>query len=219
MHEGFNPYFILFCIPWYPFGMDAHLDHAAYTPGSIINVGINATNKTYRKVHNFFVHLIQVRFDSIWPFIREMKKNERLVFTFFRTWIMKLPTVYKGLLEQSERTYCKYGNLTQFMSEKGSKKHTFPYVYKSNAIYSPQEVTYIPDLKSTSILKERKLRGCDQNQKHTTCLGCQIKVPETPASDSSSIIIKIRHFIRVCKMINLRIRKSCVIKSIIQKFQ
>lgn len=78
-------------------------------------------------------------------------------------------------------------------------------------------MTYIPDLKSTSILKEKKLRGCDQNQKHTTCLGCQIKVPETSASDSSSIIIKIRHFIRVCKTINLRIRKSYVIKSIDSK--
>lgn len=60
-----------------------------------------------------------------------------------------------------------------------------------------QEVTYIPDLKSTSILREKKLRGCDKNQKHTTCLGCQITVPQTSPSDSSSVIIKIRHFIRV----------------------
>lgn len=41
------------------------------------------------------------------------------------------------------------------------------------------------------------MRGCGQNQKYPICLGCQVKVPHTSPSDSVSVIIKVRHFIRV----------------------
>lgn len=66
-----------------------------------------------------------------------------------------------------------------------------------------QEATYYSydqtrKTKSIVILSESEVRGCNQNQKHTLCLGCKIKVPQTSPSDSCSIIIKVRHFIRVC---------------------
>lgn len=54
---------------------------------------------------------------------------------------------------------------------------------------------------STVILDELEMRGCGQNQKYPICLGCQLQVPETSSSDSASMIIKIRHFIRVCTFI------------------
>lgn len=68
--------------------------------------------------------------------------------------------------------------------------------------FSLQEVTYFSYdharmTKSIVILCENEIRGCGQNQKHPICLGCQINVPQTSPSDNSSVIIKVRHFIRV----------------------
>lgn len=58
--EKFNPYFVLSCFPWYPLTIDAHVEPGTYAPGTIIDLGINVTNKSFRRVRNFKVQLIKV---------------------------------------------------------------------------------------------------------------------------------------------------------------
>lgn len=59
--DKFNPYFVLSCFPWYPLTIDAHVEPGTYAPGTIIDLGINVTNKSFRRVRNILVQLIKVR--------------------------------------------------------------------------------------------------------------------------------------------------------------
>ncbi|XP_031636734.1 arrestin domain-containing protein 1-like [Contarinia nasturtii] len=121
--DGFNPYFILSCLPWFPVKIDAHVELGIYACGTVIDVGVNVTNTSFRKVRNFIIQLIK----------------EVVYFSYDQT-----------------------------------RKR-----------------------KSIIVLGETGMRGCNQNQKYPICLGCQIKVPQTSPSDCSSMIIKVRHFIKI----------------------
>lgn len=59
--DKFNPYFVLSCFPWFPLTIDAHVEPGTYAPGTIIDLGVNVTNKSFRRVRNFVVQLIKVR--------------------------------------------------------------------------------------------------------------------------------------------------------------
>lgn len=65
-----------------------------------------------------------------------------------------------------------------------------------------KEVTYhsidhLQNMKTITILNEVELRGCNPNQKYPICLGCQLNVPQTTLTDSTSILINVKHFIQV----------------------
>lgn len=56
----FNPYFVCKCFQWFPLQMDAHVEPGIYAPGAVIDLGINVTNKSFRRVRNFHVQLVKV---------------------------------------------------------------------------------------------------------------------------------------------------------------
>lgn len=59
-------------------------------------------------------------------------------------------------------------------------------------------------MKTIAVLNETELRGCSSNQKYPICLGCQLNVPrQTTLTDSTSILINVKHFIQVGLVIYL----------------
>lgn len=56
----FNPYFVCKCFQWFPLQIDVHVEPGVYAPGAVIDLGINVTNKSFRRVRNFQVQLIKV---------------------------------------------------------------------------------------------------------------------------------------------------------------
>lgn len=65
-----------------------------------------------------------------------------------------------------------------------------------------KEVTYysidrLHKMNTMTTLNEMELRGCNSNQKYPICLGCQLNVPQTTITDSTSLLVNVKHFIQV----------------------
>lgn len=65
MCDGFNPYCVLSCFPWFPVKIDAHVEPGTYATGTVIDVGVNVTNKSFRSIRSFTVQLIKVTTKSL----------------------------------------------------------------------------------------------------------------------------------------------------------
>ena len=145
----FNPYFVCTCFQWYPLQIDAHIEPGIYAPNAVIDVGINVTNKSFRRVRNFRVQLVKVCNFHIWCQNR---------------WFLLKNPIFIILL------------------------------FKEVIYYS---IDRSQKMKTMTVLNEMELRGCSSNQKYPICLGCQLKIPQTSLTDSTSMIINVRYFIQV----------------------
>lgn len=62
--KGFNPYFVFSCLPWFPVKIDAHIKPGVYSIGSTVDVGVNVSNRSFRRIRMFLVQLIKVIFQA-----------------------------------------------------------------------------------------------------------------------------------------------------------
>lgn len=82
----------------------------------------------------------------------------------------------------------------------GQSLHSIDIGLKISLLF--KEVTYysidrLHKMKTMTTLNEVELRGCNPNQKYPICLGCRLEIPQTSITDSTSLLVHVKHFVQV----------------------